>query len=150
MKKFVLPVTLCIAATGAQAQEQVPDIMPLQNGELLNMELDSIPPFPDEAVLKGRSENWLTTLHQGDFLVAIYESTPAMINISNPYPYDEFVHILEGEVTLTHIDGDKQTYREGERFLVPKGWIGTWDMPVKFRELIVIETDAWERVGMPD
>jgi uncharacterized cupin superfamily protein len=31
----------------------------------------------------------------------------------------------------------------GDTFLVPKGWLGTWDMPGKYREMIVIETKAW-------
>jgi hypothetical protein len=26
---------------------------------------------------------------------------------------------------------------------VPKGWMGTWDMPVKYREKIIVETKAW-------
>ncbi len=34
------------------------------------------------------------------------------------------------------------TLKWGETFLVPKGWMGTWDMPVRYREMIVIETDA--------
>ena len=38
--------------------------------------------------------------------------------------------------------GGTQTYQQGETFLVPKGWMGTWDMLVKYREMIVIETDA--------
>ena len=28
-------------------------------------------------------------------------------------------------------------------FLMPKGRLGTWDMPLKYREMIVIETRAW-------
>jgi uncharacterized cupin superfamily protein len=55
--------------------------------------------------------------------------------------------VLEGEVTLTSLDGSKQTHRKGDSFLVPKGWRGTWDMPVKYREMIVVETKAWEASG---
>ena len=82
-------------------------------------------------------------LHQGDFVVALYESMPALIDVSDPFPYDEFVTVLEGEVILTSLSGEKQAYAVGDSFLVPKGWQGTWDMPVKFREMIVIETKAW-------
>ena len=52
--------------------------------------------------------------------------------------------VLEGEVTLTSRDGEKQTYKVGESFVVPKGWQGTWDMPSKFREMIIVETRAWK------
>ncbi|HIG44685.1 MAG TPA: DUF861 domain-containing protein [Gammaproteobacteria bacterium] len=72
---------------------------------------------------------------------------PAVIDVSEPFPYDEFVVVLEGEVTLTDIDGSAQTYRVGDSFTVPKGWRGTWDMPVKYREMIVVETNAWEASG---
>ena len=75
--------------------------------------------------------------------MTVYAAEPALIDISEPYPYDEFVLVLEGEVTLTSLDGEKQTYGVGESFLVPKGWQGTWDMPFKFREMIIVETRAW-------
>ena len=24
-----------------------------------------------------------------------------------------------------------------------KGWMGTWDMPVKYREITIVDTQAW-------
>ena len=108
------------------------------------MVLDVISPFPPEVVLKGKQENWLKVLHQGEVVVALYESTPAVIDIKSPFPYDEFVLVLEGQVTLTHIDGQKRTYKTGENFLVPKGWLGIWDMPEHYREMIIVETRAWK------
>ena len=50
-------------------------------------------------------------------------------------------------MTLTDLEGKAQTYREGDSFTVPKGWRGTWDMPVKYREMIVVETKAWAASG---
>jgi uncharacterized cupin superfamily protein len=120
-----------------------PEVLPLDADELRQMELKTIPPFPAEIILKGESENWESVIHQGDFVVSVYEASPAVIDISEPFPYDEFVLVLEGEVTLTNIDGEAQTYKPGDTFLVPKGWLGTWAMPVKYREMIIIETDAF-------
>ncbi len=142
MKKpiFRIALLLAIVSFGVQA---APEFLPLDTDELRKMELESIPPFPAEIVLKGESENWEQVLHQGDFVVAVFEASPAIIDISEPFPYDEFVLVLEGEVTLTNIDGGKQTYNPGDTFLVPKGWRGTWEMPDKYREMIIIETDAW-------
>ena len=131
---------LATVSLGVQA---APEFLPLDADELREMELESIPPFPAEIVLKGKSENWEQVLYQGDFVVAVFEASPAIIDISEPFPYDEFVLVLEGQVTLTNIDGGKQTYNSGDTFLVPKGWLGTWDMPVKYREMIVIETKVW-------
>jgi uncharacterized cupin superfamily protein len=142
MKKLCFLVVL-LASTLAMQTEADPGILSLNPEELRKLKLDSIPPWPDEIVLSGTNEHWQKVLHKGEFVVTIYEAMPALINISEPYPYDEFVQVLQGEVTLTPIKGRKQTYRVGESFTVPKGWMGTWDMPFKFREMIIVETRAW-------
>ncbi len=141
---FLIALLLATVSFGVQA---APEVLPLDVTELRKMELESIPPFPAEIVLKGESKNWEQVLHQGDFVVAVFEASPAIIDISDPFPYDEFVLVLEGQVTLTNIDGEKQTYKSGDTFLVPKGWLGTWDMPGNYREMIVIETKAWVASG---
>jgi uncharacterized cupin superfamily protein len=136
---LLITLLLATASLGAHA---APVFLPLDANVMQAMELESIPPFPAEIVLKGESENWESVLHQGDIVVSVFAASPAIIDVSEPFPYDEFVLVLEGEVTLTNVDGGVQTYKQGETFLVPKGWMGTWDMPVKYREMIVIETDA--------
>jgi len=142
MKKPSFPIALLLATASLGAQA-APEFLPLDADELRAMDLESIPPFPAELVLEGESENWEQVLHQGDFVVAVFAASPAIIDINEPFPYDEFVLVLEGEVTLTNVDGGMETYRQGDTFLVPKGWLGTWDMPSKYREMIVIETKAW-------
>ena len=72
----------------------------------------------------------------------MFAAKPAVIDINEPFPYDEFVLVLEGEVTLTNIHGGTHTYKQGDTFLVPKGWLGTWHMPARYREMIIIEKDA--------
>ncbi len=102
-----------------------PEFLPLDADELRRMELESISPFPAEIVRKGESENWERVLYKGDFVVSAFAASPAVIEINEPFPYDEFVLVLKGEVTLTNIDGGTQTYKPGDTFLVPKGWLGT-------------------------
>ena len=142
MKKINCPITLLLALVSFCAQA-APGFLTLDADELRTMELESIPPFPAEVVLKGESENWQKVLYQGDYVVALFEASPAIITVNEPFPYDEFVQVLEGEVTLTNVDGGTATYKQGDTFLVPKGWMGTWDMPYKYREMIIIETQAW-------
>lgn len=142
MRSQTLLITLLLA-TVSNAVQSAPEFLPLDADELRAMELESIPPFPAEIVLEGESENWEQVIHQGDFVVAIFSASPAIIDINEPFPYDEFVLVLEGEVTLTNIDGGTRSYRQGDTFLVPKGWMGTWDMPVKYREMIIVDTQAW-------
>jgi uncharacterized cupin superfamily protein len=142
MKKTLTSLALLFTASSMQTQA-APEVLPLYTDDIKKMALESTPAFPPELVLKGKQENWMKILHQGEVVVALYESTPAVIDVKEPFPYDEFVVVLEGEVTLTHTNGQKQTYKTGENFLVPKGWTGTWDMPEHYREMIVVETKAW-------
>jgi len=137
---FLIAILLAAASAGA---EPAPGFLPLDADEMRAMDLESIPPFPDEIVLKGKSENWQKVLYQGDYVIALFAASPAIINVDGPFPYDEFVQVLEGEVTLTNVDGESATYRQGDTFLVPKGWIGTWDMPFEYREMIIVETEAF-------
>jgi uncharacterized cupin superfamily protein len=141
MKKSSFLITLLLVAVSFGVQA-APEFLPLDANEMQAMELESIAPFPAELVLEGESENWESVLHQGDIVVSVFAASPAILDVNEPFPYDEFVLVLEGEVTLTNVDGGAQTYKQGETFLVPKGWMGTWDMPVRYREMIVIETDA--------
>lgn len=43
---------------------------------------------------------------------------------ASPAIHDEFVLVLDGEATLTHIEGERNTYKADDTFLVPKGLHG--------------------------
>ncbi len=59
----------------------------------------------------------------GQFLVGTWDATPYERPVS-PFPRNELMHILEGEVTLT---GDQeQTFRAGDTFFVPQGTLCGW------------------------
>ncbi len=107
--------------------------------------VQALPPWPASMLISGESAHGQKVLHEGEFVVVIYESVPAVIGINEPYPYDEFVRVLEGTVVLTSDSGDRQVYGPNDHFLVPKGWMGTWDMPSPFRELIIVETASWNQ-----
>ena len=122
------------------------DVLSLNTSALQEMALERIPPWPDEMVLSGTNQHWQKVLHEGEFVVALYEAMPAVIDISEPYPYDEYVRVLEGSVVLTSSLGERQSYEAGDAFLVPVGWTGTWEMPTRFRELIIIDRKGWDAV----
>ena len=122
------------------------DVLSLNTSTLQEMALERIPPWPDEMVLSGTNQHWQKVLHKGEVVVALYEAMPAVIDISEPYPYDEYVRVLEGSVVLTSSEGERQSYEAGDAFLVPVGWTGTWEMPTRFRELIIIDRKGWEAV----
>ena len=141
MKKILSTLMLVFAGASTQSQA-APELIPLYPEAVKKESLDEIPPFPEDEVLRGPQKNWMKILHQGEVTIAVYESTPALIDIKKPFPYDEYVHVLEGEVTLTHIDGKQNTFKAGDNFLVPKGFLGTWDMTTHYREMVVVETKA--------
>ena len=137
---LVLAVTLMTPLSQADSS-----ILPLRTESLMTESLQALPPWPESMLISGESVHGQKVLHEGEFVVAIYESMPAVIGINEPYPYDEFVRVLEGTVVLTSVAGDRQIYGSDDHFLVPKGWMGTWDMRRPFRELIVVETAAWNQ-----
>ena len=120
------------------------EILSLNPASLREMALESLPPWPDDMLLSGTNEHGQKILHEGEFVIALYEAMPATIDVAIPYTYDEYVLVLEGSVVLTSTEGVRQEYQTGDQFLVPQGWTGTWEMPSRFRELIIVETDQWE------
>ena len=53
------------------------------------------------------------------------------------YPVDEFMVVLDGEVTLEG-EGFRDTFRKGDAFFVPKGFKGTWHQPGPLLKFYVI------------
>jgi hypothetical protein len=85
-------------------------------------------------------------LHYGEQLIMeVYEDDAATFNFGEPSLFDEFVLVLSGKLILTGIDGVSQEFVAGDSLVVPKGFTGTWKMLGNYRELIVIERDAYEK-----
>ncbi len=62
-------------------------------------------------------------------------------------PYDEFVHLLEGHLEVTHDDGSVATYRAGDSFVMPRGCACTWNVREPLRKVYVVLTAADYRDG---
>ncbi|MCP4302739.1 MAG: DUF861 domain-containing protein, partial [Gammaproteobacteria bacterium] len=60
-----------------------------------------------------------------------------------------FVLVLSGKLIMTGADGVSQAYVAGDSLVVPTGFTGTWKMLGNYRELIVIERDAYEEAYGP-
>ena len=145
-KKWCLVVSLTLLSLMSAFVKAEGDVLSLNSADLREMVLESIPPWPEEMVLSGTNRHWQKVLHEGELVVALYEAMPAIIDIPEPYPYDEYVRVLEGSVVLTSSEGERQSYKAGDAFLVPVGWTGTWEMPTRFRELIIVDRKGWEAV----
>lgn len=60
------------------------------------------------------------------------------------YTEEEFCQIIEGVSTLTGDDGTVLTVRAGDRFVIPAGFAGTWEVRERTRKTYVI----YERKGL--
>ena len=52
----------------------------------------------------------------------------------------EFCHILAGKVVLTDEEGHASSFAAGDSFVIPTGFIGTWEVVEPVRKLYVIVT----------
>ena len=114
----------------------------LDPGKLAGEGLEDLPPWPAEAILEGESKHRRFVFFRGDIVVEVYEAVPAKFRIVAPY--DEFIHILDGELELVDEDGEVRQYGKGDWVLLPKGWKGTWENRGNYRELIAVERKSWE------
>lgn len=68
--------------------------------------------------------------------VAFWESEAGGLR-SFDFPRDEFVYVLDGSLHTTDANGTKRSFRAGDTFVIPKGWVGLWEMSTHFKKLIV-------------
>lgn len=60
------------------------------------------------------------------FVVGIWRSEPGKWKIS--YTEEEYCHMLEGMSIITDQAGLSVTVKPGESFVVPRGFVGTWEV----------------------
>ncbi len=142
-----LAVLLLVVATAAAEEETMGAPIPVRMDadKLAGEGLEGYDPFPEEMVLSGRSAHSYHTFFNGEeIVVEVYQAEPAALRIDDPWPYDEFIYVLSGKLVLTDGTGNVTEYGVGESLVVPKGFVGIWEMQGDFRELVVIEKEAYE------
>ena len=107
------------------------------------MELESLGAIDWITVEHGGQSNSESIIFEGENIVAVWDSSPARLRFDQPTGYDEFVLVLKGELILTDTAGNAVTYKAGEMFMLKKGFLGTWEMTEDYRELIVVDTKAY-------
>ena len=85
-------------------------------------------------ILSGRPRQTATYVYESPdklFAAGIWTCERGKFRID--FGRDEFIHLLEGVVTVTDAEGASKTYRAGDAFVTPAGFSGTWDViePVK-------------------
>jgi len=73
-------------------------------------------PVTDVTLLKSRD---------GTYEAGLYEAGPSDQRIES-YPYNEFIYVLSGSITLVAADGSVLEAKAGESLTIPQGWKGQW------------------------
>ena len=60
-----------------------------------------------------------------NMFVGIWDSE-ALDSEMRPFPWYEFVQMLDGEVTITEEDGTTHIFKAGDVFFTPKGTVCSW------------------------
>ena len=63
----------------------------------------------------------------GLFDAGMYRSGKVRAEINEPYGVHEYMHFLEGGVTLTSSDGTVTEIGAGDSVVIPADWTGVWD-----------------------
>ena len=81
----------------------------------------------------------------GQLAVGVWDCTP-MTTVLEPYSVNEFMHVLEGSVTIVDDGGREQVFAAGDSFVIPKGTPCVWKQTEYMRKFYVIFDD---RSGTP-
>ena len=83
---------------------------------------------PDKLVAGNPQQTvWMDyTDPSGRFLVGTWRSEPGTWRIA--YTEEEYCHMLEGRSIVTDEAGHAVTVCAGESFVVPRGFVGTWEV----------------------
>ncbi len=72
----------------------------------------------------------------GQFFSGVWEAEPGHWTIS--YSEHEYCEILEGESILRDRAGNAKALRTGDRFVIPAGFEGSWEVLQRTRKVYVI------------
>ena len=95
-----------------------------------------------------RGHNYFTD-DTGMLTAGVWDCTP-MTAKSGPYSVNEFMVVLDGSVTIVHENGQEETVRAGESFLIPKGAPVSWKQSEYIRKFYVILDDSELEAGEAD
>lgn len=71
-------------------------------------------------------------------LSGVWDCAPAREEYPDGYPVHEMMHIISGSVTLTHSEGESETFVAGDTFFIPKGSHCTWENTETMRKFYMI------------
>ncbi len=73
----------------------------------------------------------------GHFNSGVWACDAGTLKIEN-LPVHEVCFLIEGIVEITDENGNTEIFNAGDAFILPKGFSGTWHMPVHFKKFNAI------------
>lgn len=104
-------------------------------------DLDLMSDWPEDVRITGAHPSRLRTWFEGQVSAYVIHIPDGELRFSN-VTFDEVCVVLEGAVTLTPIDGEAETFRAGEVYVIPKGFDGTFAPSGAYRAMTVMSTEA--------
>ena len=99
--------------------------------------------IPQSALVAGKpvqsGHNYFTD-ETGNLTAGVWHCTPFTAK-SSPYDVNEFMLVLDGSVTIVHENGDEQTIKAGQSFVIPKGTPCAWKQSEDILKFYVIFND---------
>ncbi|PWB30289.1 transcriptional regulator [Pseudomonas sp. SDI] len=92
-----------------------------------------------EKVLKGDPEQAVSNQYAspcGQFAAGVWEGGLGQWTVN--YTEHEYCEILQGVSVLRDEDGSAKTLRAGDRFVIPAGFKGTWEVLEPCRKIYVL------------
>ena len=95
--------------------------------------------LPSEKLIAGnpRQTVWKRYVNSSSkFFTGIWQSEPGKWSIN--YSEEEYCEILQGTSVITDSAGHVVRVSAGERFVIPRGFVGTWEVLETTRKVYVI------------
>ncbi len=95
--------------------------------------------LPPEKLITGNPRQSLWPAYTNEakqFFTGVWRSEPGKWRVE--YTEDEYCEILAGLSIITDAAGHATTVQAGHRFVLPRGFVGTWEVVVTTRKLYVI------------
>ena len=95
--------------------------------------------LPPEKLIAGNPKQTLWKHYadtSGQFFAGIWQSEPGKWRVS--YTEEEYCQIISGRSLLTDADGKTMAVSAGASFVIPRGFVGTWEVVEETRKTYVI------------
>ena len=120
----------------AEAAALAMAVVELEGSKLEGEGLGEFGPYSKLSDFDARGHTFYQSV-DGKLTIGVWEATPGVLDIPDPYEVDELMYVLEGKIVLTDADGNESTHGPDDGVVLPKGWTGTFAVPDGVRKIYV-------------